>query len=75
MKPYKGEITGWSKRSWVVMSPDWPEEQGYYIQGRCIEHPEFGTSNPRAFFTSNVLSHNEETGEIETLILACRPGD
>ena len=61
MKPHKGNIEGWKK----YFHPDYVGfGLEYIILGRCIDHPNFGTSS--TFHTSYVVSYNEATGEIET---------
>lgn len=53
-KPHKGRISGWHKHYTYG---------GYIIRGRFVDHPEFAGYSGH---TSLVLSHNEETGEVET---------
>lgn len=53
-KPHKGSLKDWFK---------YEVGDGYIICGRFIGHPQF---NGEHGHTSLVLSHNEETGEIET---------
>lgn len=65
-KPHNGQITNW----WLhyPLSEFEPPEGalGYIVRGDLIDHPDF---DPRFSngHTSWVLSHNEATGEIETL--------
>jgi hypothetical protein len=62
-KPYRGEIHNWEKRRFDKDRNCLPENLGYVIFGRPKGHPSFS----RSIQTSAVVSHNEETGEIETL--------
>lgn len=55
-KPHKGRITMWAKR-------ECEHGLGYYIVGRFVDHPAFAGHGG---YTSYVVAHDEETGEIET---------
>lgn len=58
VKPHKGRIDCWSK---------YPVDGvglGYRILGRFLDHPAFAGMLGH---TSYVISHDQETGEIETL--------
>lgn len=55
-KPHKGSIESWFK--YKVDG-----NGGYIIRGRFVDHPQFAMEFGH---TSLVLSHNEESGEIET---------
>lgn len=62
-KPFKGEIWGWVKHhvpeeNWKLM-PDVNPGLGYYIVGR--------RPSGQPFHTSMVVSHDEISGQIETL--------
>jgi len=66
-KPYKGEIAHWRRRllnpvldNVAIYGPN----VGYSITGIFKNHPEFGNVPG---YTSIVVSHDLETGEIETL--------
>lgn len=70
MKPHKGVIIDWRR---VAMTPEQieyyknkGEDTGlnYYIKGTCVNHPNYGYGP--MFRTSWIMSHDEETGEIET---------
>lgn len=68
-KPHKGCIANWNKvmrnsMTWDVSASN-PEgaNKGYDIIGLFIDNPDFGTAKSR---TTLVLTHDEETGEIET---------
>lgn len=64
MKPYKGEISNWYKNHFNKYAfPSLGENLGYTIVGKPHGHPEFITW----IYTSAVVKHNQETGEIETL--------
>jgi hypothetical protein len=72
-KPYKGELCSWRKVACDAMGYDTPvfgAEGYYYIMGFAHKYcpidehiRKLGTVR----CTSRVLSHNEETGEIETI--------
>lgn len=55
-KPHKGSLKNWYKYEIDAYG-------GYVIEGTFVGHPQF---NGLFGHTSFVLSHNEETGEIET---------
>lgn len=69
-KPHNGQIANWLRayRNSMVHRVDETSEygvnKGYDIIGLFIDHPDFGTAMGR---TSLVLTHDEDTGEIETL--------
>lgn len=59
MKPCKGEVHNWS----AIRHPLFKEGLGYCILGEPHNHPSFHNW----IRTSEVIKHNKETGEIETL--------
>lgn len=61
-KPHNGDITNWYKY-YLGSLYDYPTGLGYIIVGHYIHHNRFYGSNGH---TSYVVSHNEQTGEIET---------
>lgn len=68
-KPHNGQITNW----WLhyPLSDFEPPEgaPGYIVRGDLIDHPMWNASDPwmKGSNTSWVLTHDEATGEIETL--------
>lgn len=65
MKPYKGCISNWKieRRYGFVGNPHYPENLGFVVHGRLCGHPR----SIGMIRTSLVVSHNSETGYIETL--------
>lgn len=61
MKPHKGKLVKWWKH--YPLPQFGSEGLGYLILGIFVDHPEFAGEFGN---TSWVISHNEETGEIET---------
>jgi len=62
MKPYKGSI-----KDWYVFypSPEWkPQGLGYLIMGTFVDHGQYAGCSGS---TSWVVSHDEGSGEVETL--------
>ena len=64
-KPYKGRIANWAKREVSVEAAShYPYNFGYIIAGDFLDHPQFAGLSGH---TSLVVSHDEDSGEIETL--------
>lgn len=61
-KPFKGRISAWKKVP-IKANRKGSCSKGYYIEGFFADHEEFA-----GYFgwTSCVVRHNEQTGEIET---------
>jgi len=63
MKPFRGEIHNWRIRRFDKIKYALPESLGYVIYG----HPSGHRNLSNWIQTSAVVSHNLETGEVETL--------
>ena len=67
-KPHHGRISDWSKGydNWSKGYDNiiFNGKELYYIKGKFMDHPRFGGNKG---WTSLVLKHDEETGEIETM--------